>query len=128
MAVFNLIIKTAVRLCVIQSKGGKLVTAAFQRFPLFFQSSHQLSETFDTRAMRTANPLRMFLTPKVFLCVDSFIRVQSDFSLHRFFGAGLMGADAAPVCLLMVLPNVTRSQCFSFGIPRPANVMKHTEG
>lgn len=63
---------------------GKLVTAAFQRFPLFFQSSHQLSETFDTRAMRTANPLRMFLTPKVFLCVHSFIRVLSRFQLASF--------------------------------------------
>lgn len=40
----------------------------------------------------------------------------------------LMGVDAAPVCLPTATSYVTRSQCFMFSIPRPANIMKHAEG
>lgn len=39
-----------------------------------------------------------------------------------------MGVDAAPACLQMATSYVTRSHCFMFSIPRPANIIKHAEG
>lgn len=49
-----------------------------KRVPLLHQMSPPLSRTSDSKAMRTAKPLRTFLSPKGLVCVDPSIHIQSD--------------------------------------------------